>query len=96
MRCLSKVVKSLRLGSGAGVGDTGSWAEAEDAGFGTGTEDTGSGAETEDTGSEVGGGGFKTGDEGLRLLDGLSTSGGVFRAVVVVIVHFLRGRLPIW
>jgi hypothetical protein len=46
-------------------------AEALEAGNG------GSGAEADDTGSEAGDGGFGAEDEGLRSLDGLSTSGGI-------------------
>jgi hypothetical protein len=53
-------------GIGAGAG-------AENGGSGAGVGDTGSKAE----GRRLGGGGFRAGDEGLRLLDGLSTSEGI-------------------
>jgi hypothetical protein len=64
----AEALEAGNRGSGAGVGDTGSGAEAED---------TDSRAEADDTGSEAGGGGFGAEDEGLRPLDGLSTSRGI-------------------
>jgi hypothetical protein len=51
-------------------------------------------------GSEAGAGGFGAEDEGLRPLDRLSTSGSIqnktSKAVVIVVVHLLGARLPIW
>jgi hypothetical protein len=49
--------------------------EAGNGSSGAEAEDTGSGAEADDTGSEAGDGGFEAEYEGLRPLDGLSTSG---------------------
>jgi hypothetical protein len=57
--------------------DTGSGAETEETGSEAEAEDTGSKTGTEDTGSEAGGGGFRAGDEGLRPLGRLSTSGSI-------------------